>query len=237
MELNKIYRRQYIDLNNVYDTVKADFTELFSGFAGVSTEEAQNRFKIYFDGTQQSRYIKIVPSNSTGALITMHCNDGSSEQRDWINLCGNVNGSYFSYSFAKTNYGVVFSVLSTTNDSTYSIPDCYIQNFFSTFEDEYGNTVNGFIHTGAANDDMGNTYITYCTDLHDTLENVEISKCFLGAAANHTLLCNAFSYTKPLVAPRLYKKLQTEGSVFGKIRVGGKTLIAGSHFAVECTEE
>ena len=236
MELNKIYRRQYVDQYTAYTKLKADLTELLSGFEGVTTEEGQNLFKIYFDGTAHTHFIKLV-STENGVRITLYSNNGSVENRDYIKISGSDTGSYFSYSFVKTAYGAAFSVLNYSNDNTYSIPDGYIQNFFSVFEDEDGNTVNGFVHSSVENDELTNSNMTICTTVHNTLESIDPSKCFLGTAANHTLLFNLSSYTKQLVAPRLYKKLQTEGSVFGKIRVGGKMLIAGSHLAIECLEE
>lgn len=235
MELNKIYRKQYVYAPTAYNSLKANLTELFSGFEGVSTEDGQNQFKIFFDGTAHTHFIKLSTSDN-GISITLHSNNSNTENRDYKKICGSDTGSCFSYSFVKTAYGAAFSVLSYTNDNTYSVPDGYIQNFFSVFEDEDGNTVNGFVHSSAPNDDTASSNITICTSMHSTLESIDSSKWFLGAAANHTLLCNVSSYTRNFVAPKLYKKLQTEGSVFGKIRVGGKTLIAGSHLAIEYAE-
>ena len=130
------------------------------------------------------------------------------------------------------------SVVSYSESAVDTITDAQIRLFFSTFTDEEGNNHYGFVYCNQIGDEMlNNLSILLATSMHPCIETITGSKLFLGTLANHNVLCNAFSYTQPLVSSRLYKKLQTEGSVFGKVKIGGKTLIAGSYFALECVEE
>ncbi len=246
MESNKIIRRHGIPKENIYESITADMWEVFSDFEGVSHRIVQNtnggtedNYTIIAFDPQEKLYIRIDPDAEIGAAISVHIGNGSTLGRDYFNLdtAGTSSASMCAYSFAKTPYGVVFSVLNLLESTEDSISDAELRLFFSTFADEEGNEYYGLLYSDKSGiDSVRYQNIYFATQMHSTLEILLGSSMFLGSLANHNVLCNAFSYSHPIVAPRLYKKLQSEGLVFGKVKIGGKMLIAGSGYALECIE-
>ncbi len=246
MDSNKIIRRYGILKTNAYEQYSADMCELFEDFDGVvcseiEPESAQEEpYTLINFGTNSNLYLKIEKNTQSGVRSSVHIGDGNVSGRDYFYLdgTGTSSSSLGAYSFAKTPYGAVVSVVSYSESAVDTITDAQIRLFFSTFTDEEGNNHYGFVYCNQIGDEMlNNLSILLATSMHPCIETITGSKLFLGTLANHNVLCNAFSYTQPLVSSRLYKKLQTEGSVFGKVKIGGKTLIAGSYFALECVEE
>lgn len=246
MQNNKIIRRCGVLKENFYDQVTADLCELFSGFEGVTYSEvedingvAEPYTLISFDNNGKL-YIRIDSDLVQGAVISVHLGNGNIHGRDYVDLQleGSSSSSMVSYSFARTPYGAVVSVPSYSDSRQDSVSDAQLRLFFSTFEDEEGDDYYGFVYCNASGfESVSNLSLTICTSKHEYLEVIFGASLFVGTLANHNVLCNAFSYTEPLVSSRLYKKLQSEGYVFGKVKIGGKMLIAGSAFALECVEE
>lgn len=243
MVLNKIVRRCGIYKTDVYKQFTADMIELFDGFNDVThkiftpeEEEAAAYTEIYLD-SEKRMYIKMEEDSTVGLKVSFHLGDGTTVNRDYISIDSSSSGSKVTYSFVKTPYGAAFSPVLHSESDTLVVQDGNIRSFFSVFEDESGEQYNGFVYVSQSNDDTGQAVYTMATPLHSALESMSAGKMFLGTSANQNVLCNASSYAMPLVASRLYKKLQTEGAVFGKIKIGGKMLIAGSHFALECVDD
>lgn len=242
MVSNKIIRRYGILRDALYEQLAADMIELFDGFSGVTyesvtvEEEEEKYTDIYFDANKRM-YIRITYDANFGARINLYLGSSAASSREYINIDGNTSGSKAAYSFVKTPYGAAFSTIMHSESDLYIVQDGYIRNFFSVFEDESGNKYNGLVYVSQSNDEVNQTTYTVATPIHTYLETINPSSFFMGSSANHNVLCNAFSYLNPIVAPRLYKKLQTEGMVFGKIKIAGKMLISGSHFALECANE
>lgn len=245
MELNKVIRRQGYSSASIFEKISQDFIELFSGFNGVSflkttsSDDTTEFTKIFLD-TSKRLYIRIDPNSEYGVRISLHCGDGTKEKENYVYIDQrSAKIENIAYSFAKTDYGVVFSTLPYFTDGKTSISDGYLQNFFTTFQTDDGRTVNGFVFCAYTKDDNGSTNsISYMvTEEHNILESVDVAKCFLGAGANQTVLVNATSYTKPVMANHLYKKIQSEENKFGKLYLNGRTFISGSQFCLECNTE
>ena len=246
MENNKIIRRHGILKSNLYNTLAEDMCEAFSSFQGVSHRTVQNTnggsdeyyTLITFD-PDEKMYIRIDPDSGKGAVISVHLGNGSTQGTDYLTLdtAGNLASSKGAYSCARTPYGVVFSVVSLSDSNEDSISDAQLRLFFTTFVDEESNEHYGLVYSDKSGlDSIVNLSLYLATPLHTHMERFTGSSLYLGSLANHNVLCNAFSYSQPIVASRLYKKLQSEGDVFGKVKIGGKTLIAGSMYALECIE-
>ena len=243
---NKIIRRHGILKADLYDRLTEDLCELFSGFQGVSCSETEDPEEvdptytvISFD-TNGKLYIKIEQNATQGAVVSVHLGNGNTLGRDYYNLdvVGTATSSMVSYSFARTEYGGVFSIMSYSDSSDTVLSDAQLRCFFSTFTDEEGHEYYGLVYCNRSGSDSVNTLsIRLATVLHEGVETISGGSLFVGELANQNVLCNAFSYSEPIVAPRLYKKLQTEGAVYGKVKIGGKALIAGSAFALEFEEE
>ncbi len=243
---NKIIRRHGILKADLYDRLTADMCELFSGFEGVSyteTEDPEEVIPTYtvitFD-TNGKMYIRIDSDDTQGAVVSIHLGNGSTLGRDYINLdvVGSTSSSMVSYSFARTAYGGVFSVMSYSDSGDTVLSDAQLRLFFSTFTDEEGSEYYGLVYCNRSGlDSVASMTIKLATTLHESVESISGASLFVGELANQNVLCNAFSYTEPIVSPRLYKKLKTEGGVFGKVKIGGKAMIAGSAFALEFAEE
>ena len=247
MEKNKVIRRQPGMTVNGYEKISEDFTELFAGFNGVTVETiaansetstaAQTR--IYFD-RNKTKYIRVIQDDTAIVRISLHCGNGTRENYDWLYIDKRSSSNdKLAYNFAKTDYGVVFSVLEYVPDDRASLSDGYLQNYFTTFETNEGRTVNGFIYCVVSKDDNSNSNLMsyILTEEHENFEKVDFTKLLWGYNSNQTVLANATSYTWPLVCNHLYKKIQTEEGKFGKITLNDKTFISGSHFCLECKEE
>ncbi len=240
MENNKVIRRQGNIISNVYTNLSADLIELFDGFQGVSSvvqNEGENIFTKIFLDSNHRMYLMIEYNETMGVRISLHCGDGTTERENYIYIDQRTSRTdNLSYSFAKTPYGAVFSSLPNVTDSRSSVSDGCLQNFFTTFEADDGRTVNGFVFSYQARDEVSSTtnmsYIV--TEDHDMLEPIDFTKCYLGGLANQTVLVNAASYTKPLVCNHLYKKVMSEENRFGKIQIGNRKFISGSHLCLEC---
>lgn len=235
IENNKITRRQGILLNDAYESITNDITSAFVGFEGVTTETTEDYTKIFFN-SDCTHYLKIAKHSTQTFRISLNCYSPTIDGYNYVYVDGTNRCRYVAYSVAKTSYGVAFTTFPFTNDNqNASASDGLFQNFFSTFTDSAGNTVNCFVYVNqSANNDSATAYIL--SDIHDCIETISMSKCFFGKAANQTVLINATSYTKNLASDHLFKTLQTEDNMFGKIEVGGRRFIAGSHFALECGE-
>lgn len=247
MEKNKIIRRTAGSVTNGFEKLTADFIELFDGFNGVSCERTAEsedgttpaRVKIFLDRNKKM-YLCIEADTNTVVRISLHSIDAFDGSDNSVYVDQRTTKSEkLAYSFAKTDYGAVFSILPPVSDIKASLADSYLQNFFTTFETSDGRTVNGFIFCVISKDETSSTSTTsyILTEEHDTFEVVDFSKFILGNTANQTVLVNATSYGKPLVCNHLYKKVQTEESKFGKITLANRTFISGSHFCLECREE
>ena len=246
MDNNKIIRRYGILKTNIYDSFSEDMCELFGEFEGTvcrsiepETQQEEPYTLITF-GTDGRMYLKIEKSSQYGVRVSIHLGDGTVSGRDlfYLDSAGISSGSLGAYSFARSPYGAVISVISYGDSAVDTISDANLRLFFSKFTDEEGGEHYGFVYCNQVGDDTATSMsVIMATTMHPYIETITGSKLFLGTLANHNVLCNAFSYTQPLVSSRLYKKLQTEGSVFGKVKIGGKTLIAGGYYALECVQE
>ncbi len=248
MEENKIIKRSSVAKANAFAKLSADFEELFEGFEGVSfikneaetdedgTVTATESTVIYLDSNNYM-YLKIVPDETYGVKITLNCGSGDTDGDNKLTVDAREKSENVAYNMVKTPYGAAFTTLPSVTDSITSISDSYFQNFFTVFEDENGNSKRGFVHITVPKDETSSSYYYICSEDHERLEKLSSAKIFLGSAASHTVLCNAVSYTRPLVANHLLKKLQSEDNKFGKIKLNGKSFIAGSHFCLECGEE
>lgn len=237
IENNKITRRQGILAADSYESISNDIASAFGGFEGVSTEITEDYTKIFFNN-DCTHYLMIAKNTNPLFRITLNCGSPTKEGYNFVYVDGNSRGQYIAYSIAKTPYGVAFTTFPNINaneNSTASASDSLLQNFFSTFTDSEGNSVNCFVYVSQpANNDSATAYIL--SDIHDYIETIPMSKYFLGNNANQTVLMNATSFVKNLASDHLFKTLQAEDSMFGKIVVGGRRFIAGSHFALECGE-
>lgn len=238
---NKIIRRSGIEKAASYNRIVEDFCAAFNGFSGVSiekieaTETVSAATIIYLDRNKKMS-LKIVYDESDRAFRISFCSVGSEGEKSYY-LDNSGKGEYIPYSIVRTAYGVAFTDFPFTRNSTDSVSDGNLQNFFSTMEDEYGKEINCFIHVSSSKDDTSSHYTSISSELHDVPEKLSLETQFAGKTANHTVLFNAVSYTLPLVSRHLYKKFQTEGDKFGKVKIAGKTFICGSHYCLECEEE
>ena len=247
MEKNKVIRRQAGMTTGGYEKISEDFTELFSGFNGVTVEKipansetsAAAQTRIYFDESR-TKYIRIIRDDSCIVRISLHCGDGTRENYDWTYIDKrSTSNDKLAYNFAKTDYGVAFSVLEYVVDDSSSLSDGYLQNYFTTFETSDGRTVNGFIYcVGSKDETSSSNLMSYIlTEEHEAFEKVDFTKILWGSNANQTVLSNAASYALPLVCNHLYKKIQTEEGKYGKIMLNDRLFISGSHFCLECRQE
>ena len=249
MEQNKIIRRQGIYKTAAYAKVVEDFTELFEDIEGVSVIHNDEivdesgavitpKNTIINLDSNNHLYIKIASDENLSFRVSLHCGKGDVEGSNRLYIDSREKSDYIAYNMAKTPYGVAFSTFPNLNDAYSCVSDGYFQNYFTTFEDENGNEVKTFIFVTTRNDETASSgYYYICGEKHSVFEKIVTSKIFLGTAANHTIMINASAYGKPHVARHLYKKIQSENSKFGKIKLNGKTFIAGSHFCLECEEE
>lgn len=249
MEQNKIIRRQGIYKTDAYAKIVEDFTELFEDIEGVSVIHtdatvdesgevitAENTV-INLDSNNYL-YIKIVTDETLSFRISFHCGTGDVEGTNSMYIDAREKSDYVAYNMVKTPYGVAFSTFPNLNDAYSCVSDGYFQNYFTTFEDESGNEIKTFVYVSTRNDEATSSgYYYICGEEHTSIEKIVTNKIFLGSAANHTVMVNASTYGKPHVARHLYKKIQSESGKFGKIKLNGKTFIAGSHFCLECGEE
>lgn len=254
LELNKIIRRHGIALANSYNVVKDDFCTVFDGFSGVSIETVvpetdssetdtsetdTSEYTVIYLDTAKKQKLKIIPDSTKGTRITFSCGDGTVENIDFLYADGTeTRAAYISYSIVRTAYGIAFSIIPTNSDLNFSVSDGYLQNFFTTFEDDSGNAINGYVFVSSSKDATSTTGRIYISsEVHDKLECLEVAKTLLGASANHTVLYNAASYSNRIIAKHLFKKAQTEDSKFGKVKLNGRTFISGSHYCLEYEEE
>ncbi len=247
MKNNEVIRRQGYSASNGYQKLTEDFTELFTGFEGVSIEKTEasedgtvtDQVKIFLDKNKKM-YLLIVPSSDTIVRVSFHLGNGTKENESWIYVDQRANkADKLSYNFVRTPYGAAFSTLVNSTANNVSLSDGYLQSYFTTFETNDGRTVNGFIYCVLPKEETSNynptSYIA--TEEHDILEGVELAKCFLGNTANQTVLVNASSYTKPMVCNHLYKKVQSEDNKYGLVELNNRKFISGSHYCLECGEE
>lgn len=245
MELNKIIRRTGIPNADAYAKFVVDLTDALKDFSGVTkevvdedkktdgtvTDYAHTRF--YLDKSK-TRYIKVINDTKNYLRLSFVCNSGK------IDIDGgvNTNVSFISYSIAKTAYGVMFTTLYRTSNSINSPSDGSFQSYITTFKDEYGNTVNGYVFTiqesnGTDNSDYRD-WIYFASENHESLEQQRGMYQMLGSNANQTVMYNAVSYNHQLIAEHLYKKILSESGRFGKIKLDNREFISGSHFCLEC---
>ena len=239
MELNRIIKKQGCPNQYAYERLSADFIELFDGFSGVSSvsttegvnQAAETETRIYLCSNNRF-YLRIKPDETAGVRISLHC--GASAL--YIDQRG-IENDFVSYNIVKTQYGAAFTTLPAVNNIYTSVSDGYFQCFFTTFQTEGGDPVNGFVYcchqkneTNVSN--AASSYII--TELHDGFEEVLFSRMFLGDTACQTVMVNLVSYTKPLMSPYLYKKIMSEESKYGMVRIGNRNFISGSHLCLLC---
>lgn len=240
---NLVIKRRGVTMSGAYKSITTDLTEAFQDcFDGISIPEdtTGNDFRIYLD-TQKTFYLSVVPQTASGAAMRLYYTDKATGNINSNSLIidGGTRGSYISYNIIRTKYGVAFTTLPAVDDNTTVLNYGYLQSFFSnTFKDENGNSVNGYIFSQSSADATSSTgKICMYSEVHTTIEEIPNTSQFFGKTAAQTVMCNAVSYSYPIVAEHLFKKLQTEGAAFGKLKINGRTFYSGSHYALECEED
>ncbi len=246
MENNVIVRRHGIDVTDAYDVISSDLRNLFNGFQGVSFEEniqsqGENNndldyLIIYLDSKHQ-QFLKLEKSVAAYFRLSYHCGAANAQGVNFVYIDPLSKASTVSYNLVRTFYGAAFSILPYVEDSRECISDGYLQCFFTTFEDDEGNTINGFIYCADSSDETGNDKSYLSTENHESLEYFYSSNCFMGSGGDKTVMINALSYTNPCLSRHLFKKLQSEPDKFGVVNINGKIYVSGSHFCLEGKEE
>ena len=244
MELNKIIRRTGIPHTAVYAKLVADLTEATKDITGMTKEEVKEtkdadgtvkekeHTRFYLDATK-TKYIRVVVDGSCGMRVYFTCASNT------IEIDGGSNSqAYAAYNIAKTAYGFMFTTILRVNNATTSQSDNTFQSFVTTFKDENGKSVLGFVYTVQPNNDTNNVdsrdWIYFATGSHDVFEMQRALFQMIGSDANQTVMYNASSYAKQLTAEHLFKKIQSESGRFGKIKLDNREFISGSHFCLEC---
>ncbi|MBQ3969084.1 MAG: hypothetical protein II685_01205 [Clostridia bacterium] len=243
MQTNKIIRRQgIVSVSNFFENVCSDFKDLFSGFQGVSVEEnltvqqgEDPNIKIYLDSGNKM-FLKIVDDSSDGVRVSINVGQGTTDGVNKAYVDQKANGTIYGYSMVKTAYGAAFTTFQQVANTTSSVPDGTFQNFFTTFVNENGEKVNGFIFCALTKEDSTLTQSYLVTEKHDSLESIDFTKCNYGSSSNQTVLVNVTSYTKQLAAEHVYRKIQSESGKVGKIRLNNRLFFSGSHLSLEGTE-
>jgi len=242
MEYNRIIKRQGCPNENAYDRLSEDFIELFTGYDDVSSvkttagenQAAATETKIFFDSNHRM-YLRIIPDENLGVRISLHLGVSS------VYVDQRVSGTDFvTYNMVKTQYGAAFTTLPYLSDNRTILSDGYFQCFFTTFEKENGESVNGFVFCCHSRNETNisvssSSYLV--TEEHDYFEEINFSRMFLGDTASQTVMFNLVSYIKPLMSPYLYKKIMAEESKFGKVSIGNRKFISGSHLCLMCGED
>ena len=244
MELNKIIRRSGLSVSASYAQFLADLTDALKDIKGILKEEVKEEknddgtvkepahTRFYLDSTKK-RYIKVVNDTKAGVRVFFTCSPNT------IDIDGGTNNApYISYNIAKTAYGVMFTTLSHFSNATNVASDSTFQNYVTTFNDENGKAVNGFVYTMKAGNETDSTdyrdWIYFSTEKHNVFEMQRGHFQMLGNDANQTVMYNASSYSQQLTAEHLFKKIQSESGRFGKIKLDNSEFISGSHFCLEC---
>ena len=244
MELNKIIRRTGIPHTAVYAKFVADLTEATKDITGMTKEEVKEtkdadgtvkekeHTRFYLDATK-TKYIRVVVDGSCGMRVYFTCASNT------IEIDGGSNSqAYAAYNIAKTAYGFMFTTILRVNNATTSQSDNTFQSFVTTFKDENGKSVLGFVYTVQPNNDTNNVdsrdWIYFATGSHDVFEMQRALFQMIGSDANQTVMYNASSYAKQLTSEHLFKKIQSESGRFGKIKLDNHEFISGSHFCLEC---
>lgn len=240
MKVNRIYRYYGLTKSNLYEHLKATFTEAFTGFDGVSFEtvlatKAASGFEEYnvYLNTNKSMWLRIywngITSSSTADTskhyIEMNFKDGTT-----YNVVYSDSGSWYRYyNIIRTKYGVMFTNIYPASDAgTMSLSDVDFCNFFMVGEP------NVFVHTNSAsNTGAAKSADYWWTDSHDAVEQLtQYDELTAGKTVARMQLFNAQSTIQPIVCDHLFR-LAYYGGTTGKMKLGNRYVILGCRYALE----
>ncbi len=228
MVLNKIYKYYGIPTADAYEHMKEKFTEAFTGFDGVSfetieaTDDTAEQYKIYLD-SDKSMWLTLY-TDSNAPKISIGFKDGTVTEISTVSS----SSEYRRYNIVRTSYGVVFSNIGTSSNSTSTdiLADNYLTGFFAVGEP------NVLVYTKSISNTSGTAQDFWQSSLHDTPEAFSQYSALYSSAVPRTKLFNASSMVQPIDCEHLYRLAYSDGTV-GKIELGDKHIVLGTRYALE----
>lgn len=236
IEYNKIYRHSTTTAN-AYDMIKQDLTDAFTEFTshGVSFETlspptvSTEEYLIYLN-SGKTMYLRLVVESNSPVLYICTKDITTGNIVNTKLYASSTSGTYRTFNFAVTRYGVCFTSIRPKSSSQYEVDDSFFINFFTVGDDSTPNMFVGGSNANPVATTYAKSYIY--SDAHLKLEDLSWTPSKINTETVYTLLCKMSSPTYGVECKHLYMRVFSK-AISGKVKIGDKYFILGAEYALE----